>query len=52
MLTVEQLCALLKVKKQWVYDHGNDGSLPVIRLTPRSWRFRRSRIERWLEERQ
>lgn len=41
LLTVDDVCRLLKVKRSWVYDAAERGDLPVVRLG-RQLRFRRS----------
>ena len=41
LLTVDDVCRLLKVKRSWVYDAAERGDLPVVRLG-RQLRFRRT----------
>jgi excisionase family DNA binding protein len=48
LLTVEQLCELLQVKKDWVYDHVRAGDIPFVRVG-NLLRFREDRINEWLE---
>jgi len=50
LLTPDDVCALLKVKKSWLYDAVEDGSIETIRLG-KQLRFRLSAIVRYLEER-
>ena len=50
LLTPDDVCALLKVKKSWLYDAVEDGSIETIRLG-KQLRFRPSAIVRYLEER-
>jgi excisionase family DNA binding protein len=50
LLTPDDVCALLKVKKSWLYDVVEAGSLEAIRLG-KQLRFRRSALERYLEGR-
>ena len=52
MLTTDEVCAWLKVKKSWVYDACRDRGLPVFRLggTGGSLRFQRSEVVAWLLE--
>ncbi len=50
LLTPDDICALLKVKKSWLYDAVEDGSIETIRLG-KQLRFRPSAIIRYLEER-
>lgn len=47
LLTVDEVCVLLQVKKSWVYDHKND--LGGFNLGGRLLRFRRDRIQRWMD---
>jgi excisionase family DNA binding protein len=50
LLTPDDVCALLKVKKSWLYDVVEDGSIETIRLG-KQLRFRPSALVRYLEER-
>jgi excisionase family DNA binding protein len=50
LLTPDDVCALLKVKKSWLYDAVEDGALEAIRLG-KQLRFRPSALIRYLEER-
>jgi excisionase family DNA binding protein len=50
LLTPDDVCALLKVKKSWLYDAVEDGSIETIRLG-KQLRFRPSAIIRYLEQR-
>ena len=50
LLTPDDVCALLKVKKSWLYDAVEDGSIETIRLG-KQLRFRPSALIRYLEER-
>jgi excisionase family DNA binding protein len=47
LLTVEELCELLKVKKDWVYDHVRMGDIPFIRVG-NLLRFNEEEIIKWL----
>jgi excisionase family DNA binding protein len=49
LLTPDDVCALLKVKKSWLYDAVEDGSIETIRLG-KQLRFRPSAIVRYLDE--
>jgi excisionase family DNA binding protein len=49
LLTPDDVCALLKVKKSWLYDAVEDGSIETIRLG-KQLRFRPSAIVRYLEK--
>lgn len=50
LLTPDDVCALLKVKKSWLYDTVESGALEAIRLG-KQLRFRPSALIRYLEER-
>ena len=50
LLTPDDVCALLKVKKSWLYDTVEDGAIEVIRLG-KQLRFRPSALSRYLEDR-
>lgn len=50
LLTPDDVCALLKVKKSWLYDAVENGDLEAIRLG-KQLRFRPSALARFLEER-
>jgi excisionase family DNA binding protein len=51
LLTPDDVCALLKVKKSWLYDVVENGALEAIRLG-KQLRFRPSALARYLEERE
>lgn len=48
LLTADDVCALLKVKKSWLYDTVEQGFLKPIRLG-KQLRFRPSTIARYLD---
>jgi excisionase family DNA binding protein len=50
LLTPDDVCALLKVKKSWLYDVVESGALDAIRLG-KQLRFRPSAVGRYLNER-
>jgi excisionase family DNA binding protein len=50
LLTPDDVCALLKVKKSWLYDAVENGTLEAIRLG-KQLRFRPSALTRYLDER-
>src|ERR1700733_3861869 len=50
LLTPDDVCALLKVKKSWLYDAVEDGALEAIRLG-KQLRFRPSALVRYLDAR-
>jgi excisionase family DNA binding protein len=49
LLTPDDVCALLKVKKSWLYDAVENGAVEAIRLG-KQLRFRPSALIRYLEE--
>lgn len=50
ILTIEEVAKYLRVSERTVYDWANKGSLPCGKLGT-TWRFKRSEIERWVDER-
>ena len=50
LLTPDDVCSLLKVKKSWLYDEVEAGRLDALRLG-KQLRFRPSDLARYLEER-
>ncbi len=48
LLTPDDVCALLKVKKSWLYDTVESGAIEVIRLG-KQLRFRPSALMHYLE---
>jgi excisionase family DNA binding protein len=50
LLTPDDVCALLKVKKSWLYDTVESGALEAVRLG-KQLRFRPSAVERYLDTR-
>ena len=50
MLTIEDLAAYLKLKPQTIYRWAQTGKIPGAKFG-KEWRFRRSAIERWIDER-
>ena len=49
IMTVGDLAEYLGFSKNWIYRKAEAGELPATRLGNR-WRFKRSVIDRWLEE--
>ena len=49
LLTPDDVCALLKVKKSWLYDAVENGAVEAIRLG-KQLRFRPSALMRYLDE--
>jgi predicted DNA-binding transcriptional regulator AlpA len=54
LLTVDEVAARLNVSKDWVWDHSSRKAphLPVIRLGDGTLRYRASRIEDFINERE
>jgi len=50
LLTPDDVCALLKVRKSWLYDAVESGALEAIRLG-KQLRFRPSALVRYLDKR-
>jgi excisionase family DNA binding protein len=50
LLTPDDVCALLKVKKSWLYDAVESGALEAVQLG-KQLRFRPSALARYLDER-
>lgn len=50
LLTPDDVCALLKVKKSWLYDAVENGALEAIRLG-KQLRFRPSALISYLDQR-
>ena len=50
LFTPDEVCAMLQVKKSWLYDVVEAGALEVVRLG-KQLRFRRSALERYFETR-
>jgi len=48
LLTPDQLCALLQVRKSWLYDQIESGKFPCVRLG-RQLRFRREDVNAYLD---
>lgn len=48
LLTPDDVCALLKVKKSWLYDAVESGALEAVRLG-KQLRFRPSAVARYLD---
>jgi excisionase family DNA binding protein len=49
LLTADEVASLMRVTTAWVYAESRRNALPHVRLG-RYVRFRRSAIERWLDE--
>ncbi len=49
VLTIEELSAYLKIPKSTLYKVVREGKIPSQKVG-RHWRFRKTAIDRWLEE--
>ena len=49
LLTVQEICELLKVPKSYVYYLIHSKSIPHFKINNGHLRFRQSHIEEWLE---
>lgn len=47
--TVQELALYLKIKPITIYKHASKGRLPGFKVGA-SWRFKKSSIDRWIEE--
>jgi predicted DNA-binding transcriptional regulator AlpA len=54
LLTVEDVAERLKVSRDWVWDHSSRKApyLPVIRMGDGALRYRASKIEEFIDERE
>jgi excisionase family DNA binding protein len=48
LMTIDEVAEYLRVKKRTVYDWVKKGKIPAIKAVG-LWRFRRERIDEWLE---
>ena len=49
VLTIDELCAYLKIPKSTVYKLAQEGKIPCQKVG-RHWRFRKETIDAWLDE--
>ena len=54
LLTADDVAQILKVSKDWVWDHSTRRTpyLPVIRMSDGALRYRTSKIEEFLNQRE
>ena len=50
ILTLQELAAYLKIAEKTRYGYAQKGTIPGIKIGS-AWRFRKSDIDAWLEER-
>ncbi|NLG50079.1 MAG: helix-turn-helix domain-containing protein [Chloroflexi bacterium] len=48
LLNVKQVAEYLQLKESTIYSWAQDGKIPAIKIG-RTWRFRRSDLDGWLE---
>jgi len=48
LMTIEDLATYLKVKKRTIYDWLKKGKVPAFKIVGQ-WRFRRTKIDSWLD---
>ena len=51
IMTVDEVCAWLKVTRDWVYDEVEARRIPFVRLGRRHLRFRRTELSDYLDAR-
>ena len=49
ILTIEEVAQYLRISERTAYDWANKGTIPCGKLGT-TWRFKRSEIERWVDE--
>lgn len=49
ILTIEEVAEYLRISERTVYDWANKGTIPCGKLGT-AWRFKRTEIERWVDE--
>ena len=49
ILTLEEVAHYLRLKPQTIYKWAQEKKIPAVKLG-KEWRFRRSVIDRWLDE--
>jgi excisionase family DNA binding protein len=50
ILTIEEVAEYLRLTPQTIYKWAQEGRIPAAKLG-KEWRFRRSLIDRWLDDR-
>ena len=49
ILTLEEVAEYLRLKPQTIYKWAQEKKIPAVKLG-KEWRFRRSILDRWLDE--
>jgi excisionase family DNA binding protein len=50
LLTPDEVCALLKVRKEWLYTQVQRHRLPVVRINGRTLRFKTSDVQAYIAD--
>jgi excisionase family DNA binding protein len=51
LMTIEEVAGYLRVKKRTIYEWLKKGKIPAIK-TVGQWRFKKDKIDAWLEGKQ
>ena len=51
LMTIEEVAEYLRVKKRTIYQWVREGKIPAIK-TVGQWRFKRDKIDAWLDSKQ
>ena len=51
LLTPEEVCAILRVSKPWLYAQVQRRMLPTVRFNGRSLRFKATDVQRYIDQR-
>ncbi len=51
LLTPDEVCALLKVRKEWLYTQVQRNRLPFVRINGRTLRFKTSDVQAYIATR-
>lgn len=49
IMTIEEVAAYLKLRPQTIYKWAQEGEIPAIKIV-KEWRFKRSILDKWLDE--
>ncbi len=49
LLTPDEVCAMLAVRKEWLYTQVQRQQLPAVRLNGRSLRFKRDDVQAYID---
>jgi excisionase family DNA binding protein len=51
LMTIDELAEYLRVKKRTIYQWLKNGKIPAVK-TVGQWRFKKEKIDEWLEQEQ